>query len=237
VIGVILMVAITVILAAVIGAFVLEIGDQQETAPNTSFDSSEKILYMRGGNSVDRVNTTMVSLSHAGGDVIETSSVSLSVDGDSGSWTIDVPEDSPDIRGTVRVPAKPQPDLTQTLGTNEPVEISSGEQLSVVAYGTTPLDEYVEAGQDYKFAMFLTRQGGGSNDFGFFTEPVPRLFLDDVDSAPKMPNPQLQNNARDDETLFILDSGQSVRLVWEAESGGKTQTLFKYEVQTGSPDF
>jgi len=38
VIGVILMVAITVILAAVIGAFVIGIGDDQETVPQASFD-------------------------------------------------------------------------------------------------------------------------------------------------------------------------------------------------------
>ncbi|MFT4892012.1 MAG: flagellin-like protein, partial [Halobacteriales archaeon] len=37
VIGVILMVAITVILAAVIGAFVLNIGSSQDTAPSTPF--------------------------------------------------------------------------------------------------------------------------------------------------------------------------------------------------------
>jgi flagellin-like protein len=38
VIGVILMVAITVILAAVIGAFVLNIGSSQDTAPSTPFE-------------------------------------------------------------------------------------------------------------------------------------------------------------------------------------------------------
>jgi flagellin-like protein len=41
VIGVILMVAITVILAAVIGAFVLNIGGSQDTAPSASFDFEE----------------------------------------------------------------------------------------------------------------------------------------------------------------------------------------------------
>jgi len=38
VIGVILMVAITVILAAVIASFVLGLGNTQETVPNTNFD-------------------------------------------------------------------------------------------------------------------------------------------------------------------------------------------------------
>ncbi|NHN47187.1 type IV pilin [Halostella sp. JP-L12] len=39
VIGAILMVAITVILAAVIGAFVLDLGGSQEKTPQTSFDA------------------------------------------------------------------------------------------------------------------------------------------------------------------------------------------------------
>ncbi len=60
VIGVILMVAITVILAAVIGTFVLGLGDQvQTTAPNTNFatdyDSSD-------GN---------LTITHDGGDPVE----------------------------------------------------------------------------------------------------------------------------------------------------------------------
>ncbi len=41
VIGVILMVAITVILAAVIGAFVLDLGGNQDSAPSATFDWEE----------------------------------------------------------------------------------------------------------------------------------------------------------------------------------------------------
>jgi len=62
VIGVILMVAITVILAAVIASFVLGLGDQQETAPNVSFDfeydesASELTVTKSGGDAVDGAN-------------------------------------------------------------------------------------------------------------------------------------------------------------------------------------
>lgn len=57
VIGVILMVAITVILAAVIGSFVLGFGDQiQETSPNTQF-------------SFDNTGDTLI-VTHEGGDPI-----------------------------------------------------------------------------------------------------------------------------------------------------------------------
>jgi len=67
VIGVILMVAITVILAAVIGTFVLGLGDQvQSTTPQASFgfDTSD--------------GKEIVTITHETGDSIEPSSLSIS---------------------------------------------------------------------------------------------------------------------------------------------------------------
>jgi flagellin-like protein len=56
VIGVILMVAITVILAAVIGAFVLNLGSSQDTAPSASWqwndNGSNVLVSMQSGSSV-----------------------------------------------------------------------------------------------------------------------------------------------------------------------------------------
>jgi len=67
VIGVILMVAITVILAAVIGTFVLGLGDQvQSTTPQASF----------GFDSSDAKQN--VTITHQSGDSIEASSLSIS---------------------------------------------------------------------------------------------------------------------------------------------------------------
>jgi flagellin-like protein len=69
VIGVILMVAITVILAAVIGAFVLGLGDQvSNNAPQASFE------YEFNG-------TNDVTITHGGGDDIDSSTLSVTVDG------------------------------------------------------------------------------------------------------------------------------------------------------------
>jgi len=70
VIGVILMVAITVILAAVIGTFVLGLGDQiQSTTPQASFgfDSSE--------------SAQKVTITHETGDTIEGSNLKVSAGG------------------------------------------------------------------------------------------------------------------------------------------------------------
>ena len=70
VIGVILMVAITVILAAVIGTFVLGLGDQLgDSAPQASF-------------SVDDVNDTNVTITKTGGATLDPTDLTLSVDGD-----------------------------------------------------------------------------------------------------------------------------------------------------------
>ena len=69
VIGVILMVAITVILAAVIGTFVLGLGDQLgDTAPQASFD-------------IESANDTTVNITKTGGQAIPTGDLTLSVDG------------------------------------------------------------------------------------------------------------------------------------------------------------
>ena len=67
VIGVILMVAITVILAAVIGAFVLGLGDSvSETAPNAQIDFD-----------YDDTNGDSLTLTHDGGNSFQVSNVEL----------------------------------------------------------------------------------------------------------------------------------------------------------------
>ncbi|WP_077152240.1 type IV pilin [Halorubrum tropicale] len=70
VIGVILMVAITVILAAVIGTFVLGLGDQLgDTAPQASF-------------TVQDVDSTNITITKTGGEPIDKTNLVLSVNGD-----------------------------------------------------------------------------------------------------------------------------------------------------------
>jgi len=75
VIGVILMVAITVILAAVIGAFVLGLGDSvSETAPNAQIDFE-----------YDSPEDGDITLVHDGGDSFEVDNVELIGGGDDNS--------------------------------------------------------------------------------------------------------------------------------------------------------
>jgi flagellin-like protein len=81
VIGVILMVAITVILAAVIGTFVLGLGDSVESAPQASFNFD-----------YDDTGTEEVTIRHRGGDNIDASKLEVRVNGnavDAGDYNSD----------------------------------------------------------------------------------------------------------------------------------------------------
>ena len=83
VIGVILMVAITVILAAVIGTFVLGLGDSLNQAPQAQLDASV------AGNA----GSESLEISHNGGDGIPASEIRVvvggtSVDGDASAVSI-----------------------------------------------------------------------------------------------------------------------------------------------------
>jgi flagellin-like protein len=216
VIGVILMVAITVILAAVIGAFVLEIGDQQETAPNTSFDSEQTQKFYNDGNiapcsspdSHGCFNGSEVHISHAGGSIIEVDQTQISLNGNESVWGVESYDPGNELK------ARPQPDVRATMGTNKPSEFTSGNTWSFLTYGGSEVnpggwpdelligDENVENG-DYVMKFW--------NDGNV-------IRVADADSSKKGHGFKLQN-------------GDSVNVVWKASSGGKTQTLFKYTVQ------
>ena len=87
VIGVILMVAITVILAAVIGAFVLGLGDQvSNNAPQASFsfdfNQSDVTITHTGGDSIENAsvyvtNGTDSSITYFGDDPVKTGSTAV----------------------------------------------------------------------------------------------------------------------------------------------------------------
>jgi flagellin-like protein len=80
VIGVILMVAITVILAAVIGTFVLGLGDQvQDSAPNTNFEWDYTDGSTTSGFAGDSDDT--VQITHDGGEDVDASNIEVSGDG------------------------------------------------------------------------------------------------------------------------------------------------------------
>jgi len=134
VIGVILMVAITVILAAVIGTFVLGLGDQlQETSPQASFG------FDTNTNSTGAV--TAVTATHQSGDSVAVSAVNITA-------TTDVTADS-------ARPATGTSSITwSSAGSPSSGDISAGSSATVYALeneslrGETIRVVYNSAGSD-----------------------------------------------------------------------------------------
>lgn len=90
VIGVILIVAITVILAAVVGTFALGIGDSaQKSQPVVSFSVQQQERFLEEGsgnqdgsdNAPDETNVTVVVLNHESGDNLDTGQINITVNG------------------------------------------------------------------------------------------------------------------------------------------------------------
>jgi FlaG/FlaF family flagellin (archaellin) len=204
------MVAITVILAAVIGAFVLEIGDQQETAPSTSFDSDQRMVYYADDNG-DSSNLTTVAISHAGGSVVDLTSADIKYDGNASQWGITE-------RGGHE--AVPQPNAIEALGTNEAPSFTSGETWTVVGGNNDSVvaDENLQGSIDYEFDMV---PGAESAILVAAGDCCTSSVGDDVGWGP--------GTARN--PIETYDRGGNVNVVWTASSGGKTQTLFKYSIQ------
>ncbi len=122
VIGVILMVAITVILAAVIGTFVLGLGDSLEQAPQAQLDAEYD-----GSDSVD--------ISHNGGDAIPETDIRITV------------QDEPDDFGSSGSPSFTL-DGDDEFGVGDTIEIltsdladTSGDKTVTVIH--TPSDSII----------------------------------------------------------------------------------------------
>jgi flagellin-like protein len=224
VIGVILMVAITVILSAVIGAFVLEVGDQQETAPSTSFETEEQVLYY--GWYWGSANMTTVTVTQAGGDNLKISNVDVVVD-DSGPtvWGPSTLDSDNLNKGNTKdnIEASPVPDVRRTKGTNEQAMFQSGNQWHVALYGQElPTQSELDARPGDAYYVDPDPKGGGRGPSGNGNIALQGDGINQLTNKGELHGK-------------VLVAGDDIRVRWEAESGGKSQTLFKYTVQTTSP--
>lgn len=115
VIGVVLMVAVTVILSAAVGAFVLDIGSSvTQQPPQTAFDIRSNAS--TSGSSAP----TAVNITHIGGDSLDSAELRVSIGGTL-AWKDGSTQNSFSIRG----------------GHDWPSEISSGDRLSLVKSGVS----------------------------------------------------------------------------------------------------
>ena len=124
VIGVILMVAITVILAAVIGTFVLGLGDQvSESAPQASFSFDFNMTNTPGD----------VTITHEGGETLQSNQITI--EGDNGAPT------GTTFSGDV-ISAGNSTQVTGEINTGETIRIvwtnPAGGSTNTIARATAP---------------------------------------------------------------------------------------------------
>jgi len=137
VIGVILMVAITVILAAVIGTFVIQIGqDSGQTTAQAALSSGPVV----DGGSSSPLGDDTVTLEHAGGDTVFDDQLNIKVEvggANPGSFEFNA-DDGTEVG----------------LGTSDEIVITLEETTSVAANGT----------QDYAYVTFGGTEAYGTSD-------------------------------------------------------------------------
>jgi hypothetical protein len=208
------MVAITVILAAVIGAFVLEIGNQGETAPNTSFSSEETQLYANTytGSSGYKNNWTLVSISHAGGDVLAENQIGIGVNGNKS--------------------------VLQNQGGSKEVIIEDQRQaldwVPTLAASRGQNDGRFESGESYYPLIY-----GGETTMGISAQSTPLPTRENAESGRwtafidhASPNAAVENRDTGGGFRFnVLCFGDTVSVIWTSESGGKNQQLFRTTVE------
>jgi len=166
VIGVILMVAITVILAAVIGTFVLGLGDQvQDTTPRASFGFSTETVSTQDGGS-DTATLTSVSITHESGDTIADSNLDVSVNGNP-AYGIN--------------PSGGSTDDAAQVPFDEGNDVSAGTTVEVSAYDTDTSTDTVSDGD----AVTYNASGNIDSDTGsqkIATGDTVRVIYDSPDS-------------------------------------------------------
>jgi len=181
VIGVILMVAITVILAAVIGTFVLGLGDQvSDTNPQASF-TFEQTTYDPGSDTTD---VPAVEITHDGGDKLDGSNINVLVNGDeayaaSSSDEVETPFTGEITAGTTstivaRIPTSTFDPVTVSEGTADEYTDDDDGALDVDDVSDATSDEDGATGvqlasDDEVRIVWSSSSGGDTATLGKFT--------------------------------------------------------------------
>jgi len=142
VIGVILMVAITVILAAVIGTFVLGLGDSLQTTPQLSAsasDASTDYADATGTNAVDAF-----TISHNNGDALQVADMRVVVRNPSGESVASLDSDNSFAQNDIELldPSDAAPSgqfsvgdtLTINANTKDEASLTSGDEYTIQVF-------------------------------------------------------------------------------------------------------
>jgi len=184
VIGVILMVAITVILAAVIGTFVLGLGDQvQSTTPQASFgfekSTTDVEVDVVDDTTTDTITVTSVTITHESGDTIDANNLDVSVNGATAYTNAGDATDTDDA---------------DEVGGQYSGDVSAGSSITIVAAaddssittgGTASDSHYVIPSSGEPLAIQYTGSDSANadvTDVGLSTGDTVRVVYDSPDS-------------------------------------------------------
>jgi flagellin-like protein len=148
VIGVILMVAITVILAAVIGTFVLGLGDQvQSSAPNANF----QFEYQEGaGAGFSQGGEDSVLITHNGGQDVDRGNIVVNIGG-AEAYSSGSAQGNFNVEGSV----------------NFATTVSTGDSLDLIESGS---NDSISSGDDV-LVIWQSPNGDSSNTIGSSAVP------------------------------------------------------------------
>lgn len=217
VIAVILMVAITVILAAVIGSFVLDIGDKlNEGPPQAQFSAEQSEVTLQGRNGATKTYTA-VNITHMGGDPIDTTDITVTAGGDPAFGWAAIGEQDPYADDY----SMDKTGHLQWVGPGDRYDtLTAGDTMRVVV-ATTLLEEV-----DGELGVHDFRVWDPHNTFSFHSgkfDPQPPGWH----SHPENPdsNAEIEASRLDEE----LKPDETIRISYES-TDGTAQILYEYEV-------
>jgi hypothetical protein len=211
-------------------AFVLEIGDQQETAPSTSLESSESATNIWKDSSKNkRMGVNTVDLTVAGGDNLPLSQTRITHAGNAsvigrvnGENTYG---NGPHLSDGLLL--QMTPDVCETAGTNQQATWEAGQSYEVLWSGGSGR-EFTISGKRAPLPSHAAAVESGN--CGSAIQP----YFGDMSKGSGTDTLALVYPKDGYEVSKALMEGDPVGVKWQASSGGKTQRIYTYTVQQDS---
>ena len=201
VIGVILMVAVTVIIAAVIGSTALGLGESvSETPPQASF-SVEQGEYTVTDAEDDTRAVEAVNITMENGENIETKNIDVTIDGKQ-AYSIVSPGD-PEYRIYPNEADTDHPQVTNPFDRRGDT-LSAGETTTILGRTDSLVNNDISLNNDRTTYSF---PGSGEE-------------IVETDSDPEFIN-------KDE---YEVNSGETIRIIWSADDGSST-TLYEQDIE------
>ena len=210
VIGVILMVAVTVIIAAVIGSTALGTGDSvSKSPPQVQFETETNTETISDGIG-NEITLTTFTIKHNGGEDVDVRNIAVTVDGEQ-AYDHRLPANHlyPTVSGqgsNYAQPIYPFDQYKEDLVSGEDNKISSGDSATLYSATKDIESEDIDFSKQNNQVLYV----------------FDGRFLHDGWQDPD----RFENQGED----AHLESGQTVRVVWEPSGSDQSQTLYEGEI-------